>query len=295
MHEITEVDGLISYIGYFCLIWFIWALIGLFDARFITDSVLQRVARAGHLGVFVGFGVVGGNFHLSDQHDHATYQTIGFCLSVSRFVLAIQYASIAWHIHGYVRTKRPIAIMAAMNLACSMIYLGVGFAFHDHDSYVYLVWYILAVIELMLNVGLSLVFDVLSFKGTHLLNRMVLLTFIIIGEGVITLCHGLFAIVETSGSWSMSFPFALVIIQSQCRSKPLMNTQHPQLSDSSRLPLVSCILSGCFITIGNHGSRCHHRESCFGQCSISPSTWHWSSLSVDQHNSFHGGKSWKLP
>lgn len=53
---------------YFSILWFTWALVGLFDVRFVTDSVFERVARACHQGVMIGFAVVAPNFKPAEQN-----------------------------------------------------------------------------------------------------------------------------------------------------------------------------------------------------------------------------------
>lgn len=49
------------------IIWFNWFLVGLFDVRFVTDSIFERVARTAHLGVIVGFAVVAPNYDPDNQ------------------------------------------------------------------------------------------------------------------------------------------------------------------------------------------------------------------------------------
>jgi len=38
-HDITDLKVLSGYIAYFCVLWLTWALIGLYDVRFVTDSI----------------------------------------------------------------------------------------------------------------------------------------------------------------------------------------------------------------------------------------------------------------
>jgi low temperature requirement protein LtrA len=93
--------------------------------------------------------------------------------------------------------------MAAINFVVGIIYLGIAFAFKDNiPSHTYIVWYVFGGLELLANLGLSLVFQVLSFEGTHLTSRMRLLTYIIIGEGIIVLCKNITTIVKNADSWS---------------------------------------------------------------------------------------------
>lgn len=207
VHEVSNSEKLTSYIGYFCLLWFTWALVGLFDVRFVADSIFERIARAGHLGVMIGLAVVAGNFHPHEQ-DKKTFQTLSFCLMASRLILAVQYGTVIWHVRKYRRTKLPLVVMATIHLAAAIVYLGIAFSFTDHDSMIYIVWYIFGFFEIVLNIGLSLASDILSLKGTHLVNRMILLTFIIIGEGVIIVCHTVATIVVNSNEWSKYLEFS---------------------------------------------------------------------------------------
>jgi low temperature requirement protein LtrA len=50
---------------------------------------------------------------------------------------------------------------------------------------VYLVWYVVATLEAIAVVTISCCWRMLSFKKTHLMERMSLLTIIVIGEGAI--------------------------------------------------------------------------------------------------------------
>jgi low temperature requirement protein LtrA len=56
----------------------------------------------------------------------------------------------------------------------------------DHrNRLVYIVWYIVMVLEAIAVVTISCFWRILSFKKTHLMERMSLLTIIVIGEGAI--------------------------------------------------------------------------------------------------------------
>lgn len=61
-------------------------------------------------------------------------------------------------------------------------------AFKEGDEshrLVYLVWYVVMVVEAVAVLTISSVWRMLSFKKTHLMERMSLLTLIVIGEGAI--------------------------------------------------------------------------------------------------------------
>lgn len=50
---------------------------------------------------------------------------------------------------------------------------------------IYVVWYIVMVVEACATIAISSIWRMLSFKKTHLMERMSLLTLIVIGEGAI--------------------------------------------------------------------------------------------------------------
>lgn len=46
-------------------------------------------------------------------------------LMVSRFVLALQYLLVMWHVRKYQNTKLPFILIAGINFIAACIYLGV--------------------------------------------------------------------------------------------------------------------------------------------------------------------------
>jgi low temperature requirement protein LtrA len=122
--------------------------------------------------------------------------------------LALQYLTIVFHTRNpkYRRTTLlPLLVLVVVHFIAAMIYLGIAFRFRDStNSRVYIAWYVIAVVELLIQVGLSLVWDVLSFRDTHLASRMTLLTLIIIGEGIIVIANNVTVVVKNPDSWSRS-------------------------------------------------------------------------------------------
>lgn len=49
----------------------------------------------------------------------------------------------------------------------------------------YMVWYVVMIVEAIVIIAISCFWRMLSFKKTHLMERMSLLTIIVIGEGAI--------------------------------------------------------------------------------------------------------------
>jgi low temperature requirement protein LtrA len=53
------------------------------------------------------------------------------------------------------------------------------------DRPIFVVWWVIMVLEAFIIIGVSCTWRSLSFKATHLVERMGLLTLIVIGEGAI--------------------------------------------------------------------------------------------------------------
>ncbi|KAK3994422.1 hypothetical protein QBC44DRAFT_357302 [Cladorrhinum sp. PSN332] len=199
--DISSLEQFGTFVAYFTLLWFNWAALGLFDVRFVTDSIFERCVRAVHFGVCVGFAVVVPTFNLHDQKAR-TFQTFSIILMVSRVTLAIQYASVLLYVRKYKNTQVPLGLMVILNFVAGMIYLGVAFAFKDGTGKLYLVWYIVTAIETILNIVFSLKWKTLSFEGTHLPHRMSLLTYILMGEGILTVLSSVAKVVVNGNAWT---------------------------------------------------------------------------------------------
>ncbi|KAG4436442.1 hypothetical protein IFR05_008076 [Cadophora sp. M221] len=209
LHKINEPSALRSYSGFFCLLWFTWCQVSLFDVRFVADSILERIAKACQFGVMIGLAVVGPRFNPADQY-YSAFQTLAIILGFSRFVLSLQYLVVLFHVRNFKKSKTPMGLLSLLYLVASIIYFCTFFGFKPDastKSYVYISWYIIAVIETALNIFVTSCWKVVSFKGTHLVQRMTLLTLIILGEGIIVICKSITSIVKNekaSAAWTLA-------------------------------------------------------------------------------------------
>jgi hypothetical protein len=90
--EINNHKSLTAYIGFFSLLWLTWYQVSLYDVRFSADSVFERVAKAIHFGVMVGFAVIGPQWKPGQEiGDYKIYKAFGLMLMVSRLTLFCQY------------------------------------------------------------------------------------------------------------------------------------------------------------------------------------------------------------
>jgi len=121
---------------------------------------------------------------------------------VSRLVLVVRYLSTVWHIRHFKQGKKPFFFLIAMDVLAAIIYLGVSFrSTNRKNSCAYGTWYTISAIASLVQLSLSLYFQVLSFDGTHMTERMTMATFFMIGGDVNVLGENVVTIVQNRG-WS---------------------------------------------------------------------------------------------
>lgn len=174
-----------SYIGFFCILWFTWAQVTLYDVRFATDSFFERIAHACHFGVMVGLAIIGPQFLL--EHDGwGPLQQLSIMLAVDRVVLACQYTSTLVFVWRHRSMRIPMIIVIASLIAAAAIYLGVSFAYYRQTTYyAYIAWYVVAVTEVGVNLAVAASCEGMSFKKTQIVERMSCLTLIIVRQHIL--------------------------------------------------------------------------------------------------------------
>jgi low temperature requirement protein LtrA len=105
-------------------------------------------------------------------------------------LLAIQYLVVlffTWRAR-YAKLYLPLGLMFLIYAVAMAAFAAMTPAFageSNNHRLVYLVWYVVATVEAIAVVSISCAWRMLSFKKTHLMERMSLLTIIVIGEGAI--------------------------------------------------------------------------------------------------------------
>ncbi|KAF8543675.1 bacterial low temperature requirement A protein-domain-containing protein [Trichophaea hybrida] len=228
VHEMSDYDSLISYILFFIILWFTWLQTSLYDIRFSVDSFYERLVKSIHFAVMIGFASVSTSWDPLGPTDYRTasnLQTMSLTLMASRFALGIQYAVAMIYAKKNKKPVTPFAIHSLIMGAAGLIYMGVSESpvplLSDNTLYIslgvkkeatkypraYLSWYGVIFLEVVGVLIASSKWKVVSFKRTHLVERMGLLTLIIMGEGIIVMLKAVNA-VEKSGffgrGWSRS-------------------------------------------------------------------------------------------
>ncbi|EME87538.1 uncharacterized protein MYCFIDRAFT_85718 [Pseudocercospora fijiensis CIRAD86] len=194
--------------------------VGLYDVRFSTDSVFERTAKYCQFLVMMGFAIIGPKFNVgkhmqSSGEDDADeegpalpyFKALTLVLMASRLVLVFQYVVSLWFTRHYKQTILPMCLMAGTYFIAAIIYLGIFWSFHSVEQgsdHTYIAWYVVAILETIVATSVSSIWRNISFKGTHLIQRMSLLTLIILGEGVMGLAEKCQRIVHSEGALSFT-------------------------------------------------------------------------------------------
>ena len=185
--------------GFFGILWFTWLQVALFDIRFGVDSVFERICKGAQFGVMTGFAVVGPAYNAGWGDDLVkgaqalqAFQTLSIILMVSRLILLAQYGLVLFHLRGHKKTWAPLFIHMLVLFVAAMIFLGLYFSFGKNSGDNSLIaWYVVISLEACVILLISGKYKFLSFRKTCIVERLGLLTLIILGEGVIGLCSSI--------------------------------------------------------------------------------------------------------
>ncbi|KAE9987055.1 hypothetical protein EG328_003837 [Venturia inaequalis] len=192
-HSILDLGSLAAYIGFFAVIWSTWFQITLHDVRFSLDSVCERICKVIQMSVFVAFALIGSKFQPDSKKasDNTNFRLLCYSLAVSRFLFGIQY-SVVWIFCARRKFKNlllPVGLCLLSFFAAGGIFLGMSVAFTEKVAMtsrpIFAIWWVVMFLEGIIIITISCKWRMLSFKATHLVERMGLLTLIVIGEGAI--------------------------------------------------------------------------------------------------------------
>jgi low temperature requirement protein LtrA len=192
-HYIIDHSSLFAYIGFFSIIWATWFHTVLHDVRFENDSIYSRACKVVIMVVFVGFALVGSSFSPGTaKGDNTNFRTLCYTLVMSRVLFSVKYLVVGFFV---VRARRadlylPVFLNALVYMVATAAYGAMTPAFArtnavETSNGIYSVWWIVMAVESVATIGVSCIWRMMSFKKTHLVERMGLLTLIVIGEGAI--------------------------------------------------------------------------------------------------------------
>ncbi|PVI06041.1 hypothetical protein DM02DRAFT_583701 [Periconia macrospinosa] len=190
-HSITDESYLIAYVGFFGILWSCWFQVTLHDVRFARDSLYERACKLVQFIVFVGLALVGSGFNPAIVGQNNTnFRILCYTLLMSRFLLTVQYSVVLFFVYRerYSKLYLPLVLMVVLYATAAGIFGAMTPAFRaaaPSAHSIYVVWYIVMGVESFGVIAISSIWRMLSFKKTHLMERMSLLTLVVIGEGAI--------------------------------------------------------------------------------------------------------------
>lgn len=116
---------------------------------------------------------------------------IGLVLMGLRFLLVIQYGIVLYFVRGFHKTLVPLVLTMAVYLAAGIAFLVTSLISRGADitgaqaATRVTWWYIIIGVEILGVVVISSIWRILSFRHTHLVERVGLLTLIVMGEGIL--------------------------------------------------------------------------------------------------------------
>ena len=189
---------LTSYLGYFAIIWFTWLQNTLFDVRFSNDSAFERMCKLLQFGVMTGFAITGPGYNTNWSTPQAAansldaFRALSLILMSSRLILTFQYGVAFFLLRGYKKAYAGMIAHMAVLFISAMLFLGMSFAFHRYSSEKVLAgWYVIVACEALAISMISGQVNFLSFRATVIVERLGLLTLIVIGEGIIGMCEAI--------------------------------------------------------------------------------------------------------
>ncbi|CAH0055874.1 unnamed protein product [Clonostachys solani] len=198
-NPITEMAKLKVFTAYFVLLWTTWFVTTVYMARFEHDSIWARIGFTFHLASIIGFTILGiglSNKVLLPSVIRITSITMAF----SRFTLATQYIVLFYQSRKFVDNRDSFLTATMIQFAPGLIYLTLGLSVDWSNIYgngaIFTMWWIVALFELFIILAHSAVSETMTFEGTHIAERINLLTLIVIGEGATILTKKLTVIMD---------------------------------------------------------------------------------------------------
>lgn len=135
----------------------------------------------------MGFAIVAPGFNLDTERiDYSSFQSMALLLMTSRLLLMLQYATILLFTWKYERVRLPLGLKMWSLTIAAFIYLGLYFDFDGNHGYSgHIALYLVAILEALGILIVPSQHEVLGFQFTCIVERVGLLTLIILGEGII--------------------------------------------------------------------------------------------------------------
>ena len=203
-----------DYVGFVTILWSTWLQITIFDVRFASDSLFERLCKLLQLGVMIGFAVAGPGFSFDLEANPDAWMSLRrltLILMAQRLALCGQYAVIYLFARRHAHIGVPVLFRIAHIFVAAMVFLGLYFVFNPGDTREgWIGFFVVISFESILSVMLILRYSVMVSNYKLLMQRFGLLTLIILGEGVIAITVELADVLEVGAFDTGTFVGATV-------------------------------------------------------------------------------------
>lgn len=165
----------------------------MYDVRFYVDSIFTRLCKFVTFGIMVSFvGFSSLYFAIQNNTTSRAFQGLALVLFGSRILLVIQYSTVMFFVREFDKTLVPMILTMFVYVLSAIGFLStwltdmkvtalMGVTGSKHVR----IWYAVIAAETIAIIVIACIWRILSFKHTHLVERVGLLTLIILGEGII--------------------------------------------------------------------------------------------------------------
>ncbi|KAG0260825.1 hypothetical protein DFQ27_003305 [Actinomortierella ambigua] len=174
-HPITDGQSLMTYVGWFVILWWTWAGQTFWAARYDMDDLFSRGLKLVEFWALISFG--------SFSSDHLHHTVHGFIISycIQKCVLMVEYGNVLYWARRNQSTQSvlPLILHIITNFSAVVIW-SLSSLVHD-ASWRSVMWYSSIVFEIVVLVIFGRRSSV-TFAGSHLPERFALFTILVLGE-----------------------------------------------------------------------------------------------------------------
>lgn len=167
----------------------------MFDVRFYVDSVFTRLCKLVAFGIMVSLVSLTQLYTaILEDGESRSFQGIALVMFGARWLWAIQYGVVLYFVREFDKALIPMLLTISVYILAGLGFLATWLEDRDestlkgdHGARHVRIWYIIVGLEAVATIAISSIWRILSFKHTHLVERVGLLTLIVMGEGIIGL------------------------------------------------------------------------------------------------------------
>jgi len=186
-NEIVNAQTFKAYLGFFTLLWTTWLHTVLYDVRFSKDSLFHQAHKIVSCGTLLALGASAALYDTGNiGRTKAGLKAMSLVLMTSRLALVIPHGIVLWTSWGYKKVRSALILMLGTYLLTAAGYLAIALRV-EHDPGCYVFWYVICGVETASIIAVSCYWTLVSFRPTHLVERLGELTLVIIGEGILVL------------------------------------------------------------------------------------------------------------